>query len=1493
MLNNRFPLKTLLTVGLLLFTASVFVFVGESSADSAGGPELTGPVAEGDSVYLVPTIANDIVHNPADGKIYMSIPGIAGSNGNSIQTIDPTNGSLGQPVFAGSEPTKLALSDTGYALYVSLDATATIKRFITSTMTSDLEYSIGSDTSGPYRPSDMAVPPGYWNILAVIRGRGSYVDGVAIYNNSIRAPQTTNPNLDETDSLAFSDSASVLYGGSTSFYAGLTKIRVDANGATTLQTSTVGSGSKIKFSQGKIFTSRGQVINPDTNTVLGQFDPSLNTTAFVPDSNGRAYYLVRESSPSNTFSIRAYDINNFSLIGTMTISGVTADPAKMIRWGANGLAVRTITGQVFVIQTTLIPTPQPVPTPSTIPTPTPTPTPIERQVEQINITANGIDYNPSNNRLYVSVPSNSPANGNTVTVVDPSNASIQSSVFIGSEPSQIKLARDGSRAYVYLAGAKELRLFDVASNTPGQQFPVGDIWDIDTAPGSPNVIAVSLQGSGVAIYDGTVRRPQLGGGGTNVAFTDSGSTIYSGGNFYSISRLTVNALGIGSSTSLGYVSGSYMAFQNGTVYGSNGGVLDTNAVAIKGAFPISAAGTDPRLVVVPEYNRILYLGQNSRRIYAYELDTFRPIGSIAVPGNGTFSGFKRIDTNGVAISQTNGPLLIVRSALVNPNLPVPTQTPTPTPTPTPSPTPDSPFVRRINHPNNDMVFNAADGKFYISVPGELKDGTGNTITRIDPNTGQFVSSTFIGSEPTKLALSENNQVLFTNLAGAGHAIRTFDSVNLTAGLQYPLTHVPNGYNPIVRDMAAVPGSPNSIVISAGSFGAAVYDSGVKRANTAQASFLEFSSQPNLLYAWADDGISRLALNSEGLTRINGLGGLIGPDLTFFEGKLFSATGRIVDPEMNRTVGTFQTPSSSYVLAVDGTQRKVFIAGSEGINIYNVDTFLKIGTIPVPGGVSSNVTKMVRWGENGLALRIGSTPSYIQLLQSRLVSPNGTVPTGISFNTNGQTFSEASFGITVAVTRTGDLSGTSTVNYATADGSAIAGQDYNATSGTVTFAPGESSKSFVVQLINDNVFENGSENFRVVLSPVAGETAQIVAPATNTITIFDNDPTPTILPVDAGATETRGGTNSTVNVRVNLSSRSVLPISVSYATAAGTASSGVDFVPASGVLTFQPLETTKLIPITLIGDDLPEGNETFRLIFSSPSNGNMFDFEAVVTIANLEVVDGTLFDYDGDGRADLSVQRPSDNTWYIQGSSAGYSLQTLGQAGDKLVPADYDGDELTDVAVFRPDSGSWLIFMSRTQTLSAFVWGVSGDLPVPSDRDGDGRSDLVLFRPSNNRWYTRYANGNFHEVTFGEAGDKPVIGDFDADHVSDVAVYRPSNHNWYIIGSSSGYFVQTWGEPGDIPITADFDGDGATDRAVFRPSTGQWYLSWSTAGFGVLNWGQIGDIPVPADYDGDDRADVAVFRPSNGTWYIINTTTGIVIQQFGQTGDVPTQSSFSF
>jgi subtilisin family serine protease len=272
-----------------------------------------------------------------------------------------------------------------------------------------------------------------------------------------------------------------------------------------------------------------------------------------------------------------------------------------------------------------------------------------------------------------------------------------------------------------------------------------------------------------------------------------------------------------------------------------------------------------------------------------------------------------------------------------------------------------------------------------------------------------------------------------------------------------------------------------------------------------------------------------------------------------------------------------------------------------------------------------------------------------------------------------------------------------------------------------------------------------------------------------------------------------------------------------------------------------------------------------------------------------------FDYDGDGKADVSVFRPATGSWYISGSANGaFSSQQFGIATDAPASADFDGDGKTDIAVFRAALGSWYILNSSTGNFSAAAFGSNGDLPVPADYDGDGKTDVAVYRPSNGYWYvTRSSNNAVVSQQHGTAEDKPTLGDFDGDGKADFAVFRPSNGYWYRLNSSNNQFIANqFGTSEDKAVPADFDGDTKTDLAVFRPSNGYWYIiQSSTDSFTATQFGTAEDKPAPADFDGDGKTDPAVFRPSSGTWYLLRTTAGFTGAQFGASGDVPTPNAF--
>jgi len=285
---------------------------------------------------------------------------------------------------------------------------------------------------------------------------------------------------------------------------------------------------------------------------------------------------------------------------------------------------------------------------------------------------------------------------------------------------------------------------------------------------------------------------------------------------------------------------------------------------------------------------------------------------------------------------------------------------------------------------------------------------------------------------------------------------------------------------------------------------------------------------------------------------------------------------------------------------------------------------------------------------------------------------------------------------------------------------------------------------------------------------------------------------------------------------------------------------------------------------------------------------------VARLTNILLPRSVLFDYDGDGRADVSVYRPSTNRWFeffIATSSV--AEQTFGIEGDVIAPADYDGDGKTDLGIFRPSSGDWWYLSSVDNVEKSVRFGSSGDVPRPSDFDGDGKADFIVFRPSNNFWYRFGSTGVMTETQFGLDGDKPVTGDFDGDGKSDLAIYRPSTGTWWYLASTDGsQRAVRFGIATDTPVAADYDGDGRTDFAVYRASEGVWYIFNSGGGSNtIIKFGLAEDKPVAADYDGDGRADIAVFRPSQGIWYLLQSSAGFAAIQFGVSTDIPTPNAF--
>ena len=193
--------------------------------------------------------------------------------------------------------------------------------------------------------------------------------------------------------------------------------------------------------------------------------------------------------------------------------------------------------------------------------------------------------------------------------------------------------------------------------------------------------------------------------------------------------------------------------------------------------------------------------------------------------------------------------------------------------------------------------------------------------------------------------------------------------------------------------------------------------------------------------------------------------------------------------------------------------------------------------------------------------------------------------------------------------------TMSVDFATANGNAASGSDYNPAGGTLIFAPGETSKQIVVQVIGDTTVEP-DERFSVNLSNSIGATR---ADAVGLGTITDDDsggPAPNPSLVIANATVTEGNSGSTNAVfTVTLSAPSTNTVTVNYATAPGSAVAPTDYTSTSGTLTFNPGETALQVIVQVQGDTIGEANETFSVNLSGATNATIADNSGLGTITD--------------------------------------------------------------------------------------------------------------------------------------------------------------------------------------------------------------------------------------------------------------------------------------
>jgi uncharacterized delta-60 repeat protein len=325
--------------------------------------------------------------------------------------------------------------------------------------------------------------------------------------------------------------------------------------------------------------------------------------------------------------------------------------------------------------------------------------------------------------------------------------------------------------------------------------------------------------------------------------------------------------------------------------------------------------------------------------------------------------------------------------------------------------------------------------------------------------------------------------------------------------------------------------------------------------------------------------------------------------------------------------------------------------------------------------------------------------------------------GFAFVDPTNTVLESASQISVGVLRIGPTNSAMSVNFATHDGTAVAGVNYTASAGTLTFSPGQTLKTVQIP-ITDDPQVTGDQLFTVVLSTNAASGAvQLAYPSTNTVIIRDADAGLSFTNASIIVRRDIGNAIITVvcsnpSIEPVIIDSNTVPLSVQYATSDGSAVAGVDYISTSGTLVFTNGNGTNTFAVPIINNNSVTGARDFHLrLFNATAPGRIVDpSNEVVTII--------------DGTAGFKFSK----TAYSVNKTAGSAIINVFRTGltDSLATVDFvatNGSAINGIHYFA--TNGTLIFTNgvTNQTFSVQVIDTSAVQPNKT-------VSLELFNPSN-------------------------------------------------------------------------------------------------------------------------------------------------------------------
>lgn len=269
--------------------------------------------------------------------------------------------------------------------------------------------------------------------------------------------------------------------------------------------------------------------------------------------------------------------------------------------------------------------------------------------------------------------------------------------------------------------------------------------------------------------------------------------------------------------------------------------------------------------------------------------------------------------------------------------------------------------------------------------------------------------------------------------------------------------------------------------------------------------------------------------------------------------------------------------------------------------------------------------------------------------------------------------------------------TVTVQYNTANGTATGGSDYVATSGTLTFAPGQTSQPISILVQGDTTFEP-TETFNVNLSNPTNAT---LGDDQGVGTILDDEPPPTISITDIAVLEGNTGTKTAV-FTISLSTTHSQNVTVNFATANNTATAGSDYLATSGTATITAGQPSTSVAVTINGDTTFEPDESFFLNLSNATNATIDDNQGIGAITN------------DDAQPSISIADVSVNEGNTATSTASFTV-SLSNASTQTITVNFATANNTATAGVHYVAGSGQLTIAPGQVFQLVNVTINGDL----------------------------------------------------------------------------------------------------------------------------------------------------------------------------------------